>query len=201
MDFRFLLSVQKGLKPLFLLGLIHTGREASLMLIMEAWATKLKIAWFAVFAVGAAWFLYWISYDLFVWQKSLSQVPIVNYAGLTLSITLFTFGFLIGRVSWQKKTLSQPREQKRSGESGQMSAFTRVQQPTTEPSFPSDTSFKLSLTQKRAEDQQEKVEPKNREHPIGCIHFIGYLRERPKSTAIPDNCISCKNVVECLSGE
>jgi len=32
-----------------------------------------------------------------------------------------------------------------------------------------------------------------------CGHFFGYLRKRPKNTPIPDECLICSKMVECLT--
>lgn len=31
-----------------------------------------------------------------------------------------------------------------------------------------------------------------------CLHYYGYLRTLPKNTPIPDECLGCQRVVECL---
>lgn len=33
---------------------------------------------------------------------------------------------------------------------------------------------------------------------VGCKHFLGYLRKRPKNTPIPDECLTCERMVECF---
>ncbi|MEM3703942.1 MAG: hypothetical protein QXX79_05965 [Candidatus Bathyarchaeia archaeon] len=32
-----------------------------------------------------------------------------------------------------------------------------------------------------------------------CEHFFGYLKKRPKITPIPDECLTCSKIVECLT--
>jgi hypothetical protein len=34
---------------------------------------------------------------------------------------------------------------------------------------------------------------------VGCKHFVGYLKRRPKDMAIPDDCLTCGRMVECLA--
>jgi hypothetical protein len=34
--------------------------------------------------------------------------------------------------------------------------------------------------------------------PPDCRHFFGYLRKMPKDAAIPDGCLGCLKMVECL---
>lgn len=44
-------------------------------------------------------------------------------------------------------------------------------------------------------DQKTVEEPS----PPGCPHYFGYLKNRPKGTPIPDECLTCKKIVECLA--
>jgi hypothetical protein len=32
-----------------------------------------------------------------------------------------------------------------------------------------------------------------------CGHFLGYLKKRPKNTPIPDECLTCNKMIECLT--
>ncbi|MEM2466082.1 MAG: hypothetical protein QXZ47_02160 [Candidatus Bathyarchaeia archaeon] len=34
---------------------------------------------------------------------------------------------------------------------------------------------------------------------VKCEHFFGYLRNRPKNTPIPDECLTCDKMIECLT--
>lgn len=35
----------------------------------------------------------------------------------------------------------------------------------------------------------------------GCPHYFGYLRERAKGEGIPEECLACERVVECMLAE
>lgn len=37
------------------------------------------------------------------------------------------------------------------------------------------------------------------EEPEKCQHFLGYLKERPKETAIPEDCLICERMIECMA--
>lgn len=37
-----------------------------------------------------------------------------------------------------------------------------------------------------------------REKPSGCSYYLGYLSERPSKDKIPDECLICKDIVECM---
>ncbi len=32
----------------------------------------------------------------------------------------------------------------------------------------------------------------------GCQHFFGYLKQRPKDTSIPEDCLTCDKMIECM---
>ena len=51
-----------------------------------------------------------------------------------------------------------------------------VQAPTTEPEKPSGKS----------------------ENTAKCAHFFGYLRKKQKNASIPEECLTCSQMVECL---
>lgn len=56
-----------------------------------------------------------------------------------------------------------------------------------------------------AEEPVEPTEiPESREEtppptsPLECPHYFGYLRKLPKNVPIPDECLGCLRIVECL---
>ncbi|MBS7615794.1 hypothetical protein KEJ45_01165 [Candidatus Bathyarchaeota archaeon] len=48
----------------------------------------------------------------------------------------------------------------------------------------------VAITRRINENVSEKVK---------CEHFLGYLRKRPKNTPIPDECLTCDRMIECLT--
>lgn len=32
----------------------------------------------------------------------------------------------------------------------------------------------------------------------GCPHFVGYLKTRPKDSPIPDECLTCSRILQCM---
>jgi hypothetical protein len=39
---------------------------------------------------------------------------------------------------------------------------------------------------------------KNSEKPLACKYHLGYLSERGQKEKIPDDCLLCKNIVDCM---
>ena len=34
--------------------------------------------------------------------------------------------------------------------------------------------------------------------PVGCAHHFGYLKARPKDSPVPDDCLLCARILECM---
>jgi DNA-directed RNA polymerase subunit RPC12/RpoP len=46
-------------------------------------------------------------------------------------------------------------------------------------------------------EQAEGAQPKPETEK--CPHFLGYLKKRPKETAIPEGCLTCERIIECMA--
>jgi hypothetical protein len=55
-----------------------------------------------------------------------------------------------------------------------------------------------SKTQK--EESPAKRAEKKENSPSGCPHRLGYLASRPKNASIPQECLTCKKILECMHG-
>ncbi len=33
---------------------------------------------------------------------------------------------------------------------------------------------------------------------INCPHYFGYLKKRPRNASIPDTCLTCQKMIQCL---
>jgi len=38
----------------------------------------------------------------------------------------------------------------------------------------------------------------NVEGPGSCVHYLGYLKSRPKNTSIPEECLTCSKMIDCM---
>jgi len=53
-----------------------------------------------------------------------------------------------------------------------------------------------------AEEEEEtlKMEVKDiLEENVACMHNLGYLKRRPKNTPIPEECLTCSKMIDCMS--
>jgi hypothetical protein len=69
---------------------------------------------------------------------------------------------------------------------------------------------KIKIIEKPAEIQVEKTQPKenhfetkeklfkNKDKSVTCNYHPGYLSERNSKEQIPDECLVCKDIVECM---
>ncbi len=48
--------------------------------------------------------------------------------------------------------------------------------------------------------ETEKPEFSRNNNSSGCPHSFGYLKEHPKNTPIPNECLTCTKIMECLAG-
>jgi hypothetical protein len=36
------------------------------------------------------------------------------------------------------------------------------------------------------------------ESAVGCPHHVGYLKSRGKSEGVPDGCLTCPKILQCM---
>jgi DNA-directed RNA polymerase subunit RPC12/RpoP len=46
--------------------------------------------------------------------------------------------------------------------------------------------------------EEPKKAPEKPKSDLACSHSLGYLKKRPKDTPIPDECLTCSRMVECM---
>ena len=84
----------------------------------EASMLKYQALWYSTFIAIYIWFLYWVSYDFFVWHKPIAEINIVNFAGSIASIAFIWAGTKIrkrnriGALKTQQEPLQQKPPQK-----------------------------------------------------------------------------------------
>jgi len=47
-------------------------------------------------------------------------------------------------------------------------------------------------------EKVKKVAVAKHEDTVKCKHFLGYLKKRSKDAPIPDECLTCDKMIECL---
>ncbi len=73
--------------------------------------------------------------------------------------------------------------------------------------FPEEEAMKFEVTQELepeiegAQEGELELEPQKSsfsEESVNCRHHLGYLSEREYNESIPDECMTCKNIVDCM---
>ena len=180
-----------------------------------------------ILLASSLWFVYWIYYDMSVWNKSLSQVNSLNYVGLALSAFLILGANLIGRFPRSKgevrrlekvsagidevktpiasPTPIEPKKEELKSQSGQQSS-PQQKSPMTQEIRPSQITQQPRISQESQQTIKPQAKPAQptqiaTANPPGCSHSFGYLRSREKSATIPTECITCPQVVKCICQE
>jgi len=60
--------------------------------ISKASMLKYQALWYSSFIALYIWFLYWVSYDFFVWHKPIAEINAVNYVGSIVAIAFIWAG-------------------------------------------------------------------------------------------------------------
>jgi len=143
--------------------------------------------WFAASIVTSVWFLYWICYDVLVWNKALTQAAPANYVGLTVSIVLVILSTRLGkRGVLENRMLPSEQNVYKATESQQLLEGERIH-------------LIEQLQQIQPAEEKTRQTPPGSSVPRGCKYYLGYLHTRPESVDIPEECLACEHVVECLS--
>jgi hypothetical protein len=144
--------------------------------ISTASTLKYQALWYSSFIAVYIWFLYWVAYDFFVWQKPIAEVNPINYVGSIAAIAFMWAGTKIWKrnrtkaASPQQKLLPQQPPQP-------------IPQPTQKP-----------IPQQPPKKPVPAAVPAN----SACAHYLGYLHQRQKSQEIPAECLTCENVIQCM---
>ena len=192
------------------------------MIFKRALPAKVRVLWFVAFIISSAWFLYWICYDVVVWNKALTQAAPANYVGLIGSIALAIIGTQLGKRSVPEELTIPPEQNvyKEEAESQEVPELEQIQpkeetesqevpeleqiQPKEETESQEVPEWEqiqpIEQVQQNQPDEEEPTQiPPGASVPPGCKFYLGYLHNRPESVEIPEECLACEHVVECLS--
>ena len=150
--------------------------------------TIIRALWFSVSIISSIWFLYWICYEALIWNKVLTQATPINYIAFVLSITLIIIGTQLGKISIFTKPKLTPEQNflKNFQEKNQMQ---HVQQEQTK---------EEQIHQIQHANETKSQTPQNSKTPDHCRFYLGYLYNRPKSENIPEECLQCDQMINCI---
>jgi hypothetical protein len=146
------------------------------LVFAKALPVRPRALWFAASTISSTWFLYWICYDILVWNKALTQAGPANYIGFIASIALAILGTQLGKLGILEKLTIPLQLNLHKNQQGQR--LQQIQPP---------------------KEEETKQTPQESEIPSGCNFHLGYLHTRPESVEIPEECLECEHVANCLS--
>ncbi len=47
-------------------------------------------------------------------------------------------------------------------------------------------------------DVKETTQDIEKNKPVGCPHFLGFLKTRPEGSPIPEECLTCASIIQCM---
>jgi hypothetical protein len=183
---------------------------------------KIQILWCSTFIALSGWYLFWLSDDILVWHKSILEVNMTNLYGTFICSALILATAKIDMINnlpiprLRSKKLQKPSQTNtvkllemqneptpKSGYTNKINRSTQQNTPWQTTNQPKTRSQIGGSTQFEAPMQTPKkpkrlIQPQTlAEHE--CAHFFGYLHQRERSKEIPDQCLICKNLIDCSS--
>ena len=148
--------------------------------------------------VSAALVLAWVGYltwnDISVWNKDLSTIFFGSRTGEAISLGIgmtVIYYILIGVSLFAVGSV----------------LFLRNRIAATEPQQPiliQDQKMRAQNSTNRAKDavksaaNEENAAAREERFFSGCLHHFGYLSSRPKDSPIPQECILCQRLGDCM---
>ena len=156
---------------------------------------NLQALWYVIFTSVYVWCIFWVCYDLFVWNKTIFEVNMVTFAGSVMSILLLWAGTFIWKNDQTKRAtdkIEYPYKQKPTSTITQTEQQTQQPQTKTTP-YPHTQIITPNTTQTEQQTQQ----PQTKTTPSNCKHYRGYLKNRNKAEEIPEECLICEKLIQC----
>jgi DNA-directed RNA polymerase subunit RPC12/RpoP len=62
-----------------------------------------------------------------------------------------------------------------------------------------ETQENVPETSETLGSSEEATSTQPKPEGVNCQHSLGYLKKRPKETAIPEACLTCGKLIECMA--
>jgi len=155
---------------------------------------KYRVIWYSASLLLYGWFLSWIAYEIFVWHKPITQVNMANFAGAITAMALIWAG---------TKLFKTPRHVAQPPTPKQENIRHKEHEPTKKEKEPKKRKQQQPQPQPEPEEQQKQPEPQQPEYTTpstpGCTHNLSYLHQPGKTKEIPDECLTCTQLIQCLT--
>lgn len=169
---------------------------------------KHQLLWYAISISIYSWFMFWIAYDIFVWQKTIFEWNIGNFLGALASIA-----FIWAEVQLCKNKQSTPSidvaKPQHLPQPLQQPKLRKPYAKRTEPQKPNQLE-QAKLRQKPAQPPPTQiltspmpVQEIRETHTnyANCIHYAGHLAAHQDASLMPNECLTCTNLIQCLTSK
>jgi hypothetical protein len=167
------------------------------------------------FIWSLTWYSYWILRDITVWHKSLNQIDPTNWAGAIISIAIILSGAHIGKSIRSAIAKIHIGKNSRSAFARALSRKTPVGTNTSEGvqitpiSVETKTKSINQMEKPKRRMRRARIRTEKPEQPIGhsqeqfssaniCPHNLDYFSIRPRPKQVPEECIACRNLIQCV---
>jgi len=61
-------------------------------------------------------------------------------------------------------------------------------------------TVEVDEAEEKGDEESLEIEVEDKtEEAVACTHYLGYLKRRPKNTPIPEECLTCAKMIDCVS--
>ena len=188
------------------------------MLLSTKVTKEIQMICCSALTVPLGWCLFWLSNDILVWHKSILQSNMTNLVGIVAcamvifaSVKFDLIDILLGSISQSKK----PQKPDRTD------VVTKLEKPIvtksehakdlghtigqSNPSQPLRTTNQPKIAPQvevipQVEDSKSVVEPTIAQScPARDCDCLAFLQQRVKSAEIPNECLTCDKLLDCIS--
>jgi hypothetical protein len=114
--------------------------------------------------------------------------------GLMIAVAALVFLYLVILIKLKPST---PSERTRKKDAPEQKIF---EKPLADQQVKPETHDMVKEETPEPNERQETVSPAPfKAGDNGCSHHFGYLAEHPKNNPMPNECLTCTKIMECLS--
>ena len=185
----------------------------------QSFRGKFQIFWYAIFLSIYIWFMFWICYDLFVWNKTVFEVNVSSYVGSVISLACLWIGTLIWKRKGSRKQYLQEEilldkkdtlintekiSDKLFNNDDEINVESAVESvhvlPIQEIQAIQGTQVAQetqTIRETKTIEESQQIETIQQDNiGYGCSHYLGYLKQK-KDKQIPEECLTCKDLLNC----
>jgi hypothetical protein len=170
---------------------LYIKKPYNLIVLSLVTSSVLVLAW-----VG---WLTW--FDITVWNKDLGAIFFGSRTGEAISLGIgmtvfyyFSIGMLLlafGGILFLKKSIFNSKPQ-------QTLLIESKQTNLNDHNITTDVKSEEKKSEEKSPAKEENLAAQEERIFSGCLHHFGYLSSRPKDSPIPQECIICQRLGDCM---